>query len=239
MDPDIIVMSEVNHNYVTLWRETMGSLGYSFFADPDASSSRLGAAIATRLPAKQLTGLFDHGQYAGAIVSAEIASTRGDFDLHSVYARPDSGRTPTTWMKPAILDSIPRNVVGRPLPQIVAGDFNAPQAETAAGDWISFAHEFSKARDQLYRPVRKTHMDLHDFKDAAESAMSRPREDMRCAFRVAGLPDSPRTSWRHSSGSEKYRLDHIIASEAVMPTRVWYTDDFPAGGDHRAMIAEW
>lgn len=239
MNADIIVMSEVNHNYLEHWNDAMASQGYSFFADPDALSSSLGAAIATRFPARQLTGLFNHGQYAGAIVSAEIASTQGAIDLHAVYARPDSGRHPTAWVKPAILGSIPRGIADRPLPQIIAGDFNAPQAETETGKWISFAHEFSKPRGLFYRPARKLHMDLHDFKDAAESAMAYPRQDMRCAFRVAGSPNSPRTSWRHTSGSEKYRLDHIIASEGVMPTKVWYTAYYPAGGDHRAMIAEW
>ncbi|MBU4531245.1 MAG: endonuclease/exonuclease/phosphatase family protein [Hoeflea sp.] len=238
-NPDIIVMSEVNHNYVALWRDTYTALGYAFFADQNAHTSQMGAAIATKLPAKQLSGIFDHGQYAGAIVSAEIASSLGDIELHAVYARPDSGRTPLTRMKPAILDSIPRGILNRPLPQIVAGDFNAPQAEAADGTWVSFARAFSRSSNEWYMPTYRSHIDLHEFKDIAESAMARPRADMRCTFQAAGCPDSPRTSWRHSSGSEKYRLDHIVASTAIMPSKVWYTADFPAWGDHRAMIADW
>lgn len=230
---DIWVLSEVNYRHAALWIERLAPLGYQYISAPIIGPYR-GAAIVTRLPHKPLPNLFAHGFGDFLTLSASIdMGALGWTEVHSVYCPPDASKETNGWRKQHIIASILKVLPERSERQILAGDFNAPQAELPNGEWVSFAEVFSKSRGEWYLPDYKVDVRLKRQKDEVEKQLRHPRADMHCAFQKQKRLGSPSVSWRH------YRLDHIIASDAVMPSEVWYTSFLPQGADHRPMFADW
>lgn len=236
-DADIWVLSEVNYRHAELWDERLEPHGFRYISAPMVGPYR-GAAIVTRLPFKPLPNLFHHGLGDFLTVSAQIKFHHGQHhdqwcDVHAVYCPPDASKETKAWRKQHIIASLIEGLEGRSEHQILAGDFNTPQAEQPNGEWVSFAEVYSKTRGAWYLPDYQVDIGLKRHKYEMEKQLRTPRHDMQCAFQQKRRLGSPSVSWRH------YRLDHIIASQSVMPDEVWYTSFLPQGADHRPMFAQW
>ena len=242
--PDIIVLSELNYNHIGHWRSRLGERGYGLVAEPQpvalGKQNMRGEVIAARLPIRPIELIFGHGSSPQVTVLAQVTLAGGrPVELHAVYAPPDSNREPgVTTIKPVILETVARVVGTRTGSQVIAGDFNAPQAELADGTWVSFScNRWANGEWYLIKGRTPERAAFWSRKNAAELAIKKPRPDMDCAFQNAGLPYSPRDTWR--SRTTPFRLDHLICSQDVMPDRVWYSDYQKGLSDHRPMIAEW
>jgi exonuclease III len=236
-DADLIVLSEVNFGVIDLWSEQFDVRGYKLIAHEHPVENRRGSLIASRLPASPTDIHYPHKGDPQVTVSAEITMLEKVVTVHAVYAPPDGSRiNGVTTVKPSILQTVSDVVSKLQGPQFVAGDFNAPQAEYEDGTWITWAEEFSESKNQWYVSNGPVHGKFFAKKHKAESSISKPRYDMSCAFRNSMVEGSPESSWH--GRKNKFRLDHIIASQDIMPTKVWY-DEFHDGFDHRPMLAEW
>ena len=229
-DPDVLVLTEVNCRHLPNWALVLGDAGYWSSMPGEVTETGKGALIAARLPGRAIGPLFRHAM-PQCSVSAEIKGPLGDFEAHGVYARADSGQAWETKYKTAILRAVARGVADRAGPQLIAGDFNSPQAELP-GRVVTFA-ERKNATGEWGLPTRSKYIRLITRKHKAELAIRQPRDDMVDAFVERAADDSPRASWRH------YRLDHIILSRELLPTSVRYRPVARSLSDHAAMIAVW
>lgn len=233
---DVIGLSEVNYGQIGVWRKQFEKRGYQLVAHQSPIGT-LGSAIASKLPVTPFDDLFAHKANPQVTVSANVSMLGQEVGIHAVYAPPDANKIKgITTVKPSILQAVADAVEVMSGPQIITGDFNTPQYERPDGTWGTWAENFSIARNEWYVIEGEKHRDYWREKHKAELAISKPRADMRCAFRNSKREGSPETSWHGQKN--KFRLDHIICSEDIMPSSVWY-DEFYGKSNHRPMLAEW
>jgi endonuclease/exonuclease/phosphatase (EEP) superfamily protein YafD len=228
--PDLLALTEVNCRHLAHWNTILREHGFWISAPGEATETLKGALIASRFPGRALPDLFEHPM-PQCSVSAAVQTPVGELELHAVYARADGGYPWEKRFKGPILRAVADGIAIRRGPQIVAGDFNSPQAELRSRI-VTFA-ERKNAKGAWQLPARAAHMEKILFKHEAELAIRQPRPDMVDAFKERPEKGSPATSWKH------FRLDHIILSQDILPTSVCYHPVRRELSDHAAMIADW
>lgn len=233
-DADIVTLTEVNCMHLEFWQRQLCKSGYETVMPKKFEGTKRCALIASRLKVERLPRLFRH-PLPQCSVSAKVKINRRLVEIHCVYARADGSQPISQKFKKDILKSVACGVRRRSCSQIIAGDFNSPQKEID-GQIITNAQTFRKKRG--WNVKRGKNAAFWQCKHKAELAIFNPRKDMVDAYRNCPKPGRIDHSWK------SLRLDHIIASRAIMPTHVCYTVDskqlpneFPS--DHAPMIAEW
>ena len=227
---DVIALTEVNCRHLGHGNDVLERHGFWTSVPSEVTETGRGALVASRLPGKPLSDLFAHPM-PQCSVSAAISAPIGSFELHAVYARADSGYSWDKSFKGPILRAVADGVAVRQGPQIIAGDFNSPQAELP--DRAVTFSEYKDSKGEWRLPERAKDMDKVIFKHEAELAIRQPRADMVDAFLERREEGSPAISWKNS------RLDHIILSRKILPNAVRYQPVTRELSDHAAMIAVW
>ncbi|MEX2080079.1 MAG: endonuclease/exonuclease/phosphatase family protein [Dehalococcoidia bacterium] len=110
------------------------------------------------------------------------------------------------------------------LPVVVAGDLNAPKAETGPGDVLAFS-----SRRDLRSHAAELGFHTHPVLiDAFRACHGYDRQDISWA-------------WKNRGRTGGYRLDHILASPALRPTHCEYDHEHRLSGlsDHSPMVADF
>lgn len=260
--PDLLLLNEVTTAQRDFWHDLLGGIGYTEIVDTLDWAIELGESdvqphqefnhvngnlIAVhgaselghleRIPASIREGpvgdsVLKHWDtnFPEKILNAKVEFGESSIDLWNVRAVPGS-------MYGEEKIKILENTYGRIMvdgekPRILAGDFNAPKAETADGEVVSWGEDRSGDIGE-----RWTQAEL-DILNGLEVV------GMVDVFRtVNGYGELDVLDVSHpTQGGDRLsgkRFDHLFASERLAPQACWYDEDGLDCSDHAPLIAEF
>jgi len=235
--PDVLALTEVTVGTLSRWRDLLRDQGFAhvcsgFDVAPDATllrgPRRYGQLLAARCPLVALPP-DPTMTWPERLLSTEVQHADGTAVIHVAHVPPGSSNG---WIKIEVLEGILRRV-SQPstCPQVLCGDFNAPQAELADGTVITWGQKLDG------RPGRRgprwdtgernviAGQAVHGLIDAFRDVHGYERQEFSWYLRRGGLD---------TRGS---RFDHVFASHALRPTTARYLHDLRTTGlsDHSAM----
>ena len=221
-EADVVALQEISGRTHAAWREGLTKAGFAVVSSaelaelpyppppyyPQIKQAQIHRKnfnlTAARHPIEALPGLsFNDPEEARLafpekFVAAEVSLAGEPVEVHNAHAPPGSTRY---LLKPQALAAIARRVDQRPqLPQILCGDFNAPQSEPEGRPVVTWANHYPEVQPEW---------------DAAERGiLEHPR--LRDAYRQVHQPGAP---WpyshrvKHRDGFHDRRYDHVFVSQ--------------------------
>jgi exodeoxyribonuclease-3 len=239
-EPDVVALQEVTSRTVPIWRSAFRTIGLPHVrvsldgADPAREPSgrrRTGVLIAARRPLSGDTDLLPV-PWPETALAAAVALESGPIEVCCVHV-PNAANGQ---VKAHTLAAIRAGLgAAPPAARVLCGDLNTPRRELPDGSVLSFARD-SAGR---LRPDRGPEW------DAAELGVVPGLRDLgyNDAFRsLHGYgPKEPSWTWKRIAGhGGGWRIDHLFASAALLPTacryhHAWRDDDL---SDHSALEAD-
>ena len=236
-EPDVVALQEVTTTTVSTWRERLDErlphvvTGWDEAAavrEP-AGPPRLAPLVASRWPLEAVEP--PAVPWPETVVAVRVDAPRAPFELFAVHV-PNSRNG---WIKVETLEAVHERTSRKDeIPRVICGDFNTPRSERETGEIVTFA----KDRYARLRPERGERW------DAAELALLTGLRDvgMVDVFRHLHGYVRKEISWNWPRFPRSgYRLDHVIASLALNPTRCEYVHDVRTTrlSDHSAIEADF
>jgi exonuclease III len=228
--PDIVALQEVRPSTGKLLMDGLAEkLGLRFgnwsleaIEGPLSPRRSLGVLIASRFPYVGEARRPLRPPWSEKALSLCFDCPFGSLDVHSIHVPPGSSNG---WVKIETLESvIDAMSIRHEHPVIVAGDFNAPQAELPSGELVTWAQR--KRPDGSFVLRKRIRGGPGERWDLAERGVLRGLsqygvEDVYRAAHGHGAVDG---SWIYRRGGKEWprRFDHILASEHVGPRGVRY-----------------
>lgn len=242
--PDFVALQEVTNGRLDTLRDGLGTLGFahvltSFDDAPPweaVGPRRYGLVIASRGPAA-LRSSECSAPWPERILSVEVAAPSGSFKLHTTHIPPGSSNGP---IKIEMLEAVLKLIAAAaPAPQILCGDFNVPQVETAEGRIVTWGEKISSTG---IVKLRRARYGLRgDRWDRAERGAMQGHTDSILIDAYRHLHGYARGdfSWFLKRKALKIgrRFDHAFCSPAVKILRCEYLHDLREQGlsDHSAL----
>ena len=245
--PDVIALQEIlpstEQKYRSLLADVYPNIISSFDLAPDKSILRgkrmFGQLMASKVPFTAINPEKFAVPWQERILSVTLSAPTRTLDFHTTHIPPG---TSNGWVKIFMIEGIVKTIISSlPVPQILCGDFNTPQAETEEYGIVTFGQRFKAAREPvIYKKFRGgTGTDW----DTGE----------RCLFeglRTHGVVDSFRTmhpnnyeaySWSFTRKGKNFRnrFDHFFASEELTVKECEYLNYQGNLSDHSPIICEY
>lgn len=242
--PDVVALQEITATTVGPWRQRLAQLGLTYCADTaDQLEAPRGYAnlLAARWP------LTAEPPASGTLFPEKLLSASlAGIEVHVFHAPTGVG---SGWGKVDALESLHCRI-SRPssVPQIVCGDFNAPQAEPPGRPLVTFAQDAATGAHLDHEPrwFSRWHGEHASAKpwdadrwDSAERNVLAPDHlGLVDVFRDL-YPDAPDASWVWRGGGTptRRRFDHVFASPDLRPWSFRYRHDWreaDATGERRS-----
>jgi endonuclease/exonuclease/phosphatase family metal-dependent hydrolase len=221
-EPDIVCLQEVTHTSEPLWRDAVGihlphirsSLSGAERAREPRNRRGYGVLIAARWPLRRIAQI--PAPWPETTLSVAVKTPGGSIEIHGAHV-PNSRNG---WIKVETLEAIYARLARRAVrPRVLCGDFNTPRSESGEGRIKTFARDqYGRLREE--RGVRWDRAELaplvglapHGMVDVFRAVHGYGRKEISW-----GWPRFPRSG---------YRLDHVIASTSLRPTRCEYLHEF-------------
>ncbi len=233
-NPDLLALQEVRPKAAAKLAQLLSDIGLTYSLDTThlamQNTRRYGVFIASRWPVQLHLEQFAVPQPERSL-SVQVHRPQGALLLHTVHVPPGDGWIRIGTME-AIYDHLSQPSV---LPRILCGDFNAPKAEGAGGEVVTWEQTIRKngtvkirrGRDRWDKVERNliTGLTEHNLVDI-----------FRHLNGYGTLDASWRQAWSQLPG---YRLDHIFASLTLKPRECRYLHHLRDAGlsDHSPMEA--
>jgi exodeoxyribonuclease III len=235
-EPDVVALQEITSRTLPLWQAALEMIAMPHVrASLDRGNSRAaanrrrtGVLLGSRTQLADATALpVPWPESAVAAVTASAASR--PVEIHCVHV-PNAANG---WVKVRTLGTVRGALASAPRrPRVLCGDLNTPRRELPNGEVVSFARD---SRGRL-RPERGPEW------DEAELGVVPGLRDLgyRDAFRALHGYErrEPSWTWRRIAGHDGgWRLDHLFASEELLPTAAVYHHAWRENGlsDHSAL----
>jgi len=235
-EPDVVALQEITSRTLPSWQAALEMIAMPHVrASLDRGNSRAaangrrtGVLLGSRTQLADATALpVPWPESAVAAVTASAAS--GPVEIHCVHV-PNAANG---WVKVRTLGTVRGALASAPRrPRVLCGDLNTPRRELPNGEVVSFARD---SRGRL-RPERGPEW------DEAELGVVPGLRDLgyRDAFRALHGYErrEPSWTWRRIAGHDGgWRLDHLFASEELLPTAAVYHHAWRENGlsDHSAL----
>jgi len=221
--PDMIALQEVSLSTLPRWREALTEWGYPHVVDSyhDGHMPRRSFVMTgSRYPlvARETTGI----AWAQGIVSAWVETPAGVVDVTNVHV-PSIGRYQYE-LKAGFMEGVFSRVARHgDYPRVLCGDFNSPQMETSGGEVITFCQtrradgtwKVMRGWERMHQAERNLLVGLDAF-------------GMVDAYRAVHGYEKQDSSWYAKSKGRLFgfRLDHVIASRSLKPTRFEYLHEW-------------
>ena len=234
--PDVVCLQEITPTTAPPWRAALRDSGLTDVqsslddwipGEPPPDGRRLGVRVAARWPQRTLR--VAHPPWPERLLSVRVEGP-APFELHNLHSpisqKPDRVKLRTHRALHAALAG------PRELPQLIAGDLNAPRRELPDGEAWSFARD---ARGRL-------RADRGESWEQAELALLRglAERGIRDLYRELHGHERQEHSWVYPRRRTGYRLDHLIGSRAFTPLSCEYLHEPREAGlsDHAPLVAE-
>lgn len=245
-NPDVVALQEVTMTTLPILRRALERFGFPHVVDSLSAISRHAAlsgprryavAIASRQPLRLLPPLPIPWPEKGLGVSMKHGDSR--VRIHSVHIPPGSSNG---WMKVEVLEGLYRALArNTAAPRILAGDFNAPQCETPAGEVVTWGQWIDDDGKALVWGRFKG--DARWDTAERQILVGLAEFDLCDVFRRVRGYGCREFSWylKRREKAIGRRFDHIFASAALKPIRCEYIHAFRSKGlsDHAAIEAEF
>ena len=212
---DIVSLQEVTPTTVSGFRDGLAELGFSY----SISSKDPELFVASRWPLVESDTVFDVPRPQRDVLSSVVDSPFGEIEVHSAHVPTKSKSAP---LKIATCKGIFEGLAtSSNRHRVLCGDLNLPKSEHIDGTVESFfssSHEGHRAELDLVIGLGK-----FDLKDT---------------FRALNGYQKDGYSWVSAHGN-RFRLDHILASESLHAVKCEYLHD-PSNGklsDHSIIYA--
>ena len=204
-----------------------------------AGPRRYGLLVASRFPIEPLPPSAFDVPWPERVLSAHVISPRGPIELHTTHVPPGSSNG---WIKIETLVGVYNGLArSSPLPRILCGDFNLPQAERSADEIVTWAQRV-RTNGQIVCRAR-VRGGLGASWDAAERniVIGLAAYDLLDVFRALHGYETHGFSWvlRRRLWCVPRRFDHIFASASLHPRSCVYLHNLRQRGlsDHAAIEA--
>jgi exodeoxyribonuclease III len=220
--PDLIALQEVTAKNLAALRDLCAQIGLPYVLDSKiekAVSHRGYVVIASRWPLtrKRRRSALQPLPCAEGTATALIASPYGTIELHAVHVPNASNPDQMKW--DFLEELVARLTCHCAHHRILCGDFNFPQRELSDGVVITFGERIRKNGTYHIRRGRERQA-------LAERAIlvGLAAHNLRDVYRSLNGFTSQEYSWvaRNRGRSFGFRLDHILASEALRPQECHY-----------------
>lgn len=246
--PDVVVLQEVTAAMVPPLRRALEDAGLPTVAeslttaDPyrtPAGPRRYGLLTASRYRLRRLPS--GSVPWPERLLSVEFHVDGNILELHNSHIPPGSSNG---WDKVRMLEGVYATLArNAPIPRILCGDFNTPQAELPSGEVVTWAQR--RRPDGGWALKRKVRGGAGAAWDAAERHVLEglAAYDLADVFRQLHGHAAGAYSWfaRHGESSIGRRFDHVFASAALQPSRCRYLDEVRQRGlsDHAAVEVDF
>jgi exonuclease III len=235
--PELLALQEVTATTAPLYREVLGSQGY--FVDDSlrlADSARTPRGprrygVLTASKWKLRGACSDVGPWPERFLSVTVRGPFGHVAVHNLHAPAGSVHG---FVKVEALEAVFERL-GRwhERPQILCGDFNSPQAETPAGDLITWAFRERANGTWALRRSRGERWDSAE-RNLLLGLSNYGLDDTFRALHGYGVDER---SWETTQSKRGRRFDHVFASRALGAVECRYLHGFRLEGlsDHSAI----
>lgn len=237
---DLVALQEVWAHTACFYHTGFQQAGLHYSTDSFVSAGnpvlltgrrRSGVLIASRWPFRVLASTANVIPWSERLLSVLIDSPFGPLELHAVYV-PVFGNEGE--YKLATLEGLYRRLATpAPIPRILCGDFNSPQAETPDGTIVTFGQRIRRDGQIVTRDERHDRSERNILAGLAAS-------DLVDVFRSLHGYDVQEFSWHTPGGARHgFRLDHIFASRCLHPVACTYLHSIREErlSDHSALEA--
>lgn len=237
--PDVVALQEVTRRTLPLWRRAFELMGLTHVRVSEVgpatvseeSAGRTLVMVASR-PALEGADQDLQVPRGESAVSVVVNAPSERFEVHCVHV-PNAANG---WVKVETLRAL-RLALGMPprLPRVLCGDLNIPRRELPDGTTISFARD---TRGRL-RADRGAGWDAAELGIVPGLRELGYRDVYRTLHGYARA--EPSWTWRTIAGHDGgWRLDHIFASDGLLPRACEYHHEWRERGlsDHSALEAD-
>ena len=245
--PDILALQEVTPGSIPLLRESLPTFGLFHITDSFAHAPRwdacgprrYGVLLASRFPVEPHRS-DELVLWPERILSATMTADRMRMVVHTTHIPPGSSNGEK---KIEMLEAVLRVISEVPAPQILCGDFNVPQLETAEGQLVSWAERVETSGAVRLRR-RYCRADGRRWDAAERGVMQRGTIPLLVdAYRHLHGYERQEFSWFVKRGALRIgrRFDHIFCSPELRIVRCEYLHHVREQGlsDHSALEADF
>jgi exonuclease III len=239
---DVIALQEVTLNSIPSFEETLQKSGYQYSIDSlrtDTEKSVLkgkrayGQMILSKYKIDKQNPIHFSVPWPERVLSGELTTPWGLLEIHTTHIPP--GAT-NGWLKIEMFNGIyHRLAIKTDRMRILCGDFNSPQAETEAGEAITWGQKYRKDGTLYYKK------DSGEEWDAGERSVLEKLADydLRDVFRKVNGYKVEAYSWFTTQTKTGRRFDHIFASETLGAASCKYVMSLLERGysDHAPIMA--
>jgi exonuclease III len=228
-EADLVCLQEVRPSTKERWRDALAAdgLGHCLDSSEFRNGRRLFNLTASRWPLAELPAV--GAPQPERVLSCVVDAPAGPIDLYNAHVPPaQSGSLVKIETCEAIFERLARPA---DRPRLLCGDLNLPRAEWPDGRIETFAPEEPGVEARW---------------DAAERGLLEGLRDwgLRDCFRALHGYERGDVSWVFNTRSRRragHRLDHVLASEELLPAECDYLHGWREAGmsDHSAMEARF
>ena len=241
--PDIVALQELTANSIAAWRPALAEAGArdlidSFSRAPSwqaVGPRRYGLLIASRFPLTYRL-CAPNVPWPERLLSVEASTPNGVISVHTTHIPPGSSNG---WLKVEMLEAVSALVADPPrLPNILCGDFNAPQFETDDGRIVTWGQKMANGEARVRRRWRGGSGERWDTAERVlmTGGAGQPLIDAYRQLHGYGRQDF---SWFAKLGGRRIgrRFDHVFCTRDLEIERCEYIHDVRQEGlsDHAAL----
>ena len=245
--PDVIALQEVlpstEQKYRSLMENVYPNIISSFDLAPNKKILKgkrmFGQLIASKVPFTSINPQKFDVPWKERVLSVTLSMPKSTLDFHTTHIPPG---TSNGWIKISMIEGIVKTIIqSLPVPQILCGDFNTPQAESKEYGVVTFGQRFKVSGEPVV---------YKKFRGGAGGDWDKGERRLFEELGTHGVVDSFRRmhpnaykaySWSFTRKGKIFRnrFDHFFASKELEVKECEYLNSQGNLSDHSPIICEY